>query len=117
MARRAAYTKVERTNFSNPDHVKGMGDKTYRGFQCLNKDCTAFLFVQTETIDPDFEYPCDTCGFVHMAGETTALYDYKLSDTRDGSTIEIGPFEILHDDYVGEANEYKYCILRFSQAI
>lgn len=108
MARRAAYTKVERSNFSNPDHVE---DKTFRGFQCLNKDCTNFLFVKTEAIDPDFEYPCEVCGFVHKAGETTTLYDYELKDTRDDSTIEQGSFEILHDDYVGEAKEYKYCII------
>jgi hypothetical protein len=74
MARRAAYTKVERKNFSNPDHVKGMGDKTFRGFQCLEKDCTEFIFIQAETIDPDFYIECPTCGFAHQAGETTSLY-------------------------------------------
>lgn len=111
MARRAAYTRVSRENFTNPDHVKGMGDKTFRGFQCLNKDCTNFLFVQTETIDPDFEYSCEACGFVHKAGETTTLYDYTLTDKWDGSIIEKGPFDILHDDYVGESGEYKYCVI------
>ncbi|WP_299616841.1 hypothetical protein [uncultured Tateyamaria sp.] len=111
MARRAAYTKVERKNFSNPDHVKGMGDKTFRGFQCLEKDCTEFIFIQAETIDPDFHIECPTCGFVHQAGETTSLYDYELIDTRDNSEIESGPFEILHDDYVGESKEFKYCIV------
>ncbi|WP_404471351.1 hypothetical protein LG301_11785 [Vreelandella venusta] len=111
MTRRTAYTKVERTNFSNPSHVKGKGDKTFRGFQCLNKECTNFLFIQEEAIDPDFEYECSTCGFVHKAGETTALYDYKLVDTRNNSLIEEGLFEILHDDYVGEAKEFKYCVV------
>lgn len=111
MARRAAYTKVKRTNFSNPAHVEGMGDKTFRGFQCLNKDCSRFLFIETETIDPDFEYTCDSCGFIHKAGESTTLYDYELEDKRDGSTIETGSFEILHDDYVRESKEFKYCIV------
>lgn len=111
MARRSAYTKVKRTNFHNPAHVEGMGDKTFRGFQCLNKDCTNFLFIQAETIDPDFEYTCDSCGFVHKAGESTVLYDYELVDERDGSQVESGVFEILHDDYVGESKEYKYCVL------
>ena len=109
MARRATYTKVERKNFSSPDHVKGMGDKTFRGFQCLEKECTEFIFVQAETIDPDFSIECPTCGFIHQAGETTALYDYEL--IRDNSKIESGPFEILHDDYVGESKEFKYCIV------
>jgi len=108
MARRPTYTEFERNNFSNPDHVE---DKTFRGFQCLNKECTNFLFIKTETIDPDFEYTCDTCGFVHKAGETTTLYDYTLTDKRDGSTVQQGSFEILHDDYVGESKEYKYCII------
>ena len=111
MARRAAYTKVERKNFSNPDHVKGMGDKTFRGFQCLEKACTEFIFVQAESIDPDFYIECPTCGFAHQAGETTSLYDYELIDTRDNSEIESGLFEILHDDYVTESKEFKYCIV------
>lgn len=111
MARRAAYTKVKRTKFLNPDHVQGMGDKTFRGFQCLNKDCTNFIFVQTETIDPEFEYICDSCGFTHKAGETSTLYDYTLVDTRNDSVIEEGQFEILHDEYVGESKEFKYCIV------
>lgn len=111
MARRSAYTRVIRENFSNPDHIKGMGDKTFRGFQCLSKDCTNFLFIQVETIDPDFEYTCDACGFIHKAGETTTLYDYTLVDTRDESTVESGPFEVLHDDYLDESKEYKYCIV------
>lgn len=111
MVRRAAYTKVNRSNFSSPEHVAGMGDKTFRGFQCLNKDCQNFLFIQTETIDPDFEYPCNACGFVHKAGKTTKLYDYELVDNSNNSILENGQFEILHDDYVLESKEFKYCIV------
>ena len=48
MARRQSYTRVVRSNFQNPDHVKGMGDRVFRGFQCLNKDCTNFIFVRED---------------------------------------------------------------------
>ena len=88
-----------------------MGDKTFRGFQCLNKECTNFIFLETETIDPDFELACENCGFVHRAGESTVLYDFELVDTRDNSIIEQGRFEILHDDYLAESKEFKYCIV------
>lgn len=111
MVRRKTYTKVTRNNFSNPEHVKGMGDKTFRGFQCLNKECTNYLFIQTETIDPDFRYQCERCEFIHEAGGSTTLYDYELENTDDNSVIEKGKFEILHDDYVNESKEYKYCIV------
>jgi len=111
MPRRATYTQVDRKNFSTPDHVKGMGDKTFRGFQCLNKSCTNFIFIQAETIDPNFEILCPICGFVHKAGETTILYDYALIDKRNHCEIESGSFEILHDDYINESKEFKYCIV------
>ena len=111
MARRTPYTEVKKINFSRPEHVKGKGDKTFRGFQCLNKDCTNFLFIQTEMIDSNFEYLCNECGFAHKAGEITKLYDYELVNTHDNSIIETGPFEILHDDYVNESKEFKYCIV------
>lgn len=111
MSRRAPYTKVRRSNFSNPKHVKGQGDKTFRGFQCLNKDCTSFLFIQAEVIDPNFEYRCGACGFTHKAGKSTKLYDYELIKSSDESIIKKGPFEILHDDYVNESKEFKYCIV------
>lgn len=111
MARRAAYTKVARRNFTQPAHVAGMGDKVLRGFQCLNKDCTATIFKLENEIGADFEIACDVCGFIHQAGEVTKLYDYDLVDERNGTVVETGPFEILHDDYVREAARYKYCVL------
>lgn len=110
MARRAAYTKIKRSRFYQPDHVAGMGDRLFRGFQCLNKDCTAFILVPDEDVTPDFSVECGTCGFRHAAGETTELYDYELVDERDGSLVESGAFEILHDDYLAEAHCFKYCI-------
>lgn len=111
MARRKPYTKVEKKNFSRPAHVEGQGDVLYRGFQCLNPECTNFIFVKDEGITDDFEIVCDTCGFKHAAGETTLVYDYDLRDKRDNSIIESGAFEVLHDDYIAEAKAYKYCII------
>ena len=114
MARRAAYTKIERKNFENPAHVKGMGDKAFRGFQCLNKECTNFIFCPEDELSPDFSdfsVECSECGFVHTAGETTTLYDYKLWDKRTGKPIESGQFEILHNDYVSKSEQFKYCVV------
>jgi hypothetical protein len=111
MARRTAYTKVEKTDFERPAHVKGKGDVLYRGFQCLNADCTNFIFIEDDAITDDFSIKCDKCGFVHEAGSSSLIYDYKLRDTRDNSVVEEGPFEIIHDDYVEEAKGYKYCII------
>jgi hypothetical protein len=96
MARRTPYTKVERKNFSRPAHVEGQGDVLYRGFQCLNPECTNFIFIKDEGITDDFEIVCDACGFKHTTGETTRVYDYDLRDKRDNSIIESGAFEVLH---------------------
>lgn len=111
MARRQAYTKIKKSNFTRPEHVTGMGDRLFRGFQCLNVECTNFLFVPEEAIGLDFAIECPACRFVHKAAETTKVYDYELVDERDGQTIESGPFEILHDDYIAEAEQFKYCIV------
>jgi hypothetical protein len=111
MARRKAYTRIRRTNFVSPAHVAGMGDRLFRGFQCLNKDCTNFIFVPDDEVGLDFDIKCTACGFAHKAAESTKLYDYELIDERDGKTIEAGPFELLHDDYLGEAHRFKYCIV------
>ncbi len=109
MARRQSYTKVVRSNFQNPDHVKGMGDRVFRGFQCLSKYCTNHIFVREDEIGPDFSIVCEKCGFTHAAGETFSLYDYEL--LRDDIKVEEGAFQILHDDYIKESPRYKYCIV------
>jgi hypothetical protein len=111
MARRAPYTKVEKKNFSRPVHVEGQGDVLYRGFQCLNPECTNFILVKDEDITDDFDIKCEVCGFAHSSGETALIYDYDLKDKRDNTIIENGRFEILHDDYIEEAKGYKYCII------
>lgn len=111
MARRATYTKVDKKNFVRPGHVTGMGDKLWRGFQCLNPDCKNEIIVRDEVITDDFSIVCDVCGFNHQSGEVIKLFDYDLIDKRDDSTIESGPFEILHDDYIKESARLKYCIV------
>lgn len=109
MARRQSYTAVKRKNFQNPTHVLGMGDRVFRGFQCLNKDCTQFIFLREDTLGADFSVVCESCGYKHAAGDSIKIYDYEL--LRDGARIEEGAFEILHDDYIKSAERLKYCIV------
>jgi hypothetical protein len=111
MARRSAYTKVSKKNFSRAAHVSGMGDVVWREFQCLNTDCTNQIITREDQINPDFEIVCDRCGYKHQAGEVKTIYDYELIDQRDSSVIEEGQFNILHDDYVAESARLKYCII------
>ncbi|WP_461330036.1 hypothetical protein [Bradyrhizobium diazoefficiens] len=94
-----------------PDHVEGKGDVLYRGFQCLNPECTNFIFIEDSEITDDFEIKCERCKFKHVAGETKSIFKYELKDERDQGATETGDFEILVDDYIGEAKGYKYCIL------
>jgi hypothetical protein len=111
MGRRKAYTEVRKENQIRAEHVKGMGDVVFKGFQCLNPQCTQFIFVRKEDISEFFEIPCPSCGFLHKYGDESRFYDYKLVDLRDESVIREGTFAILHDDYVEEAGEFKYCII------
>ena len=111
MARRKAYTKVVKANQLRPDHVKGMGDVVFKGFQCLYPYCQEFIFVRTEDLSEFFEIVCPACKHVHKYGEESTFYNYKLHDLRDGSTIATGEFSILHDEYIDEAPEFKYCII------
>lgn len=111
MARRNAYTKVVRRTRLQADHVKGMGDVAFKGFQCLNVQCQNFLFVRNDAIGATFEIVCPHCQYIMRSGDTTALFDFDLLDLRDDSVLETGQFVILHDDYIAEAEEYKYCIL------
>ena len=111
MARRSAYTEIKRINFVRPAHVQGRGDTVWRGFQCLNPDCTNQIVLREDEIGDDFAIECDRCGFVHRSGEAQKLYDYQLVDKRDASIIQEGPFEVLHDDYVNESTQLKYCVL------
>lgn len=111
MSRRQAYTRVERINFNLPEHVKGKGDVGYRVFECLNPQCRNMIQIQTEDLPPDFEFECEECGFQHKAGEVINIYEYNLINNTENRVIENGEFSILHDDYIAEALEYKYCII------
>lgn len=109
MPRRKPYTRLVKTNQIRADHVRGMGDVVFKGFQCLNSECQEFIFVRKDNIGEDFEITCPTCGIVMQSGGETQFYEYELQDLRDNSIIEQGRFAIPHDDYVDNAQEYKYC--------
>src|SRR5690606_15294986 len=70
-----------------------------------------FLFVRKDEIPEEFEIQCPKCNFVFKSGEETKFYDYKLENIKKNELIEEGEFAILHDDYIAEAQEYKYCIV------
>lgn len=40
-----------------------------------------------------------------------SVMDYTLKNINTGTIVETGAFSILHDDYINEAKEYKYCII------
>jgi hypothetical protein len=111
MVRRKPYTKVVKSHQVRAAHVEGMGDVVFKGFQCLNSDCEVFIFIRKDELGDDFEIICPSCGTVLQSGGETKFYDYKLLDLRNNSKIESGKFAIPHDDYIAEAQEYKYCII------
>ena len=111
MARRKPYTKVDKFNQTRAGHVRGMGDVVFKGFQCLNSECWKFIFIRKDEIGNDFELTCPICETAIRSGEETQFYEYELLDMRTNSIIEKGRFTILHDDYIEEAQEYKYCII------
>lgn len=113
MPRRTPYTRVKRINEVRANHVKGMGDVVFKGFQCLNSECEEFIFVRKDSIEDIFEINCPLCGFMLRSGDETQFFSYELLDIRNDppNIIEDGNFTILHDDYIAEAKEYKYCII------
>ncbi len=111
MPRRSPYTKVEKKNQIRAEFAKGMGDVVFKAFQCLNYKCQNIIIVKKDDIIEGFEIVCPSCKFVLRSGDSTKFYDYDLINTKTNSTIEKGEFRILHDDYVKEAPEYKFCII------
>jgi hypothetical protein len=111
MARRRPYTKIRKINEIRADHVRGMGDVVLKGFQCLNSECQEFIFIRKDEVGDDFEITCPSCETAIRSGEETRFYEYELLDLRNDATIETGQFTILHDDYIAEAQEFKYCII------
>lgn len=115
MARRAPYTKVEKEGQVRPTHVRGMGDVLFKGFQCLNGECQEFITVREDAIGPDFEITCSECEFIHEAGGESKFFDYRLVHRQENRIIEEGEFVILHDDYIREAQQLKYCLLCYTR--
>lgn len=111
MVRRSAYTKLNKRGFNRPAHVAGMGDVVWRVFQCLRPSCTNQVVVREAALQHTFEVACGTCAFVHRSGDALEIFEYELIDKRDGSVVEAGPFEVLHDDYVMGSSRQKYCVL------
>jgi hypothetical protein len=113
MPRRAPYSKVNKTNQVRAQHVAGMGDVVFKGFQCLNAECEEFIFVREDGINEDYEIYCQICGHKIESGGETKFYDYTIEVERDGITAVGNPgvFSIFHDDYLREAQRYKYCIV------
>jgi hypothetical protein len=114
LARRSPYSKVNKQNQIRADHVKGMGDVVYIGFQCINPNCKQFIYVRKDEMSEDFQIKCPECGYIHESGGETKFYDYSMDvNDENGNPISVsnGEFTIFHDDYVSEAKEYKYCIV------
>ena len=111
MPRRSPYTKVVKENQVRAAHVRGMGDTVFVGFQCLNSECCEFIFINKDEIGDDYELECPRCEMIVRSGDDSQFYEYKLLDRRDVSINEEGTFRTLHDDYIAEAQEYKYCII------
>lgn len=114
MTRRKAYSKVTKENRIRAPHVIGMGDVVFKGFQCLNPECTEYIFVRKDTIHLPFKTQCPKCSYIHESGGETKFYDYSMDvNDENGNPVSIsqGEFTIFHDDYIAEAKEYKYCIV------
>ncbi len=111
MPRRAAYTKVEKTDRIRADHVVGMGDVAFRGFNCLNAACTQWIVVRDDEIGDAFDISCPLCGFLHRSGDEVTFYNFILRDLEEDRIIEEGEFAILVDDYLDEAGRFKYCVI------
>ena len=114
MARRKPYTKVKKDGQRRPPHVNRMGDVVFTGFQCLNDDCQEFIIVRENEVRPDFDIKCPACNFAHTAGGEKKFFDFRLIQTDNEHVIEEGEFFVLHDDYVREAQCFKYCLLCYT---
>ena len=111
MPRRAAYTRVEKTDRIRADHVVGMGDVAFRGFNCLNAACTQWVVVRDDEIGDTFDIPCPLCGFLHRSGDEVGFYNFILRDIEEDLVIEEGEFAVLVNDYLDEARRFKYCVI------
>ncbi|MET3548334.1 5-methylcytosine-specific restriction endonuclease McrA [Paenibacillus favisporus] len=113
MARRKAYSKVKKHGQIRADHVKGMGDVVFKVFQCLNPYCENFITVREDQLNGDFKIVCEKCSYSMYAGGETTFFQYDMEVDHDGARIiaESGNFTVLHEEYVYEAEKFKYCIV------
>lgn len=79
MPRRKPYTRVVKRNQLRADHVRGMGDVVFKGFQCLNSECREFIFVRKDEIGMDFEITCPSCGLVLRSDGESKFYEYTYN--------------------------------------
>lgn len=114
MPRRAAYTKVEKVDQARPDHVRGMGDVVFRGFQCPNGACTNWIFIRRDELMGTVDFTCSACNQRYRTGDTVELYDYRVVEMAIDEVIEEGTFAMLVDDYLEEAADFKYCIVCYA---
>lgn len=110
MARRKPYTKVEKHNQLRPSRVEGKGDVVFRRFECMSPSCEHTLVILDDDCSGHFAITCPVCDFIHLAGDTLHLFDYRLTNTDDGTVISEGPFAPTHDAYVNDAERVKYCL-------
>lgn len=114
MARRKPYTKVQKSDQVRAEHVKGMGDVGHKGFQCLNAECTHFIFIPITALAGEFSFTCPECGFVFEEGGASKFYDYDLIRDKgndEWESIEQGVFEVDHRPYIESSGDFKYCIV------
>lgn len=111
MARREAYTEVTKINQVRAAHVKDMGDVVFKVFQCFNPDCQEIIAVREDSLGDPLEVVCPKCSYIHRSGDAQKFYDYELVNKKLGVVVETGAFEILIDDYIDEASQFKYCII------
>jgi hypothetical protein len=111
VARRKAYTEVQKENDARPDRAYGKGDVVYRRFECMSPACTAIITVPDIDCGEGFAISCPTCDYLHFDGGSVELFDYYLRDKRTKAEISHGPFAPSHWVYLDSAERVKYCLL------
>jgi len=113
MPRRKPYSRVNKTNQIRAAHVVGMGDVVFRGIQCLNPECVNFIFICEDGLPSEYQVVCPMCNYEMESGGETIFYEYTMDVEENGEMVqgEPGVFSIFHDDYLNEAQRYKYCII------
>jgi hypothetical protein len=111
VARRKAYTEVQKLNDARPGRADGKGDVVYRRFECMSPECVEVITVPDVNCGEEFAIPCPTCDYLHFDGGSVELFDYYLRDKRSKSEISHGPFAPTHRVYLDKAERVKYCLL------